>query len=247
MNDREITQELRAEGMRYDRDNATLYFEKNALPTEQMDTFADLVNQGIKDIEALLKLPLERKRAQSGNIFYFVSSKIDIGRSRGRSVFLPAWRVQSKAAPYLHETTHILAQCSECPMWFSEGYASWMQSYISENIGGYDAAVFAKHGNRGVDADAAHWLASPNGRAVLPFVLEGGEPPDIVAERHAVGAPFYVLAQSLVKHVVSLAGIDKVNGLAHCQDFNAELATATGKAPEDLKKDWLATLRREAH
>ncbi len=247
MNDREIMQELRAEGVRCDRDSASLYFEKDALSTEEMDAFSDLVNQGIKDIEDILKLPLDRRRAQTGRIFYFVGAKIDIGRSRGRSVFLPAWRVQKKAAPYLHETTHILAQCNACPMWFSEGYASWMQSYISENVGGYDAAVFARHGNRGVDADAARWLASPNGQSVLPFVLEGGEPPDIVEERHAVGAPFYVLAQSLVKYLVSLAGVDKVNALAHCQDFNAELASATAKAPEDLKKNWLAAVRGVKH
>ena len=247
MNDREVMQELRADGIRYDRDSATLYFEKDALSIEEMDAFSNLVNQGVKDIEEILKLPAERRRARTGKIFYFVSVKIDIGRSRGRSIFLPAWRVQSKAAPYLHETTHILAPCDACPMWFSEGYASWMQSHISENLGGYDAAVFARHGNRGVDVDAARWLASPNGQAVLPFVLEGGEPPDIVAERRAVGAPFYVMAQSLVKHLVALAGIDKVNGLANCEDFNTDLAAATGKAPEELKKDWLTALRGESH
>lgn len=244
MNDREIMQDLRGDGgVRVDRDSAVLYFEKDAMPQEEMDAFADLVNQGINDIEKVLKVPDEKKRAQAGRISYFISSKFEIGHSRFRSVFLPLWRVQRKAAPYLHETTHIIARCDECPMWFSEGHASWMQSYVSESIGGYDAKVFARRGNTGVDAEAARWLTTPNGQTVLPFVLEGGEPPDIRAERRAVGAPFYVLAQSLVKYLVAQAGIDKVNSLANCEDFNTDLAKLTGKSPEELKKDWLASLQ----
>lgn len=243
MSDREVMQDLRANGARYERDSATLYFEKDALSNEQMDAFSNLVNQGIKDIERLLKVPDDKSRAQTGKIFFFVSSRIDIGRSRVRSVFLPLWRVQRRVAPYLHETTHILAQCNACPMWFSEGYASWMQSYISENVGGYDAKVFAPRGNRGVDSDAARWLATPKGKAVLPFVLEGGEPPNIMEDRREVGEPFYVLAQSLVKYLVAEAGIDKVNALARCEDFNTELTALTGKTPEDLKSGWLAVVR----
>lgn len=244
MSDRDVMQDLRANGARYDRESATLYFEKDALSPADMESFSDLVNRGIDDIEKVLKLPEEKRRAQTGKIFYFVSSRIDIGRARYRSVFLPLWRVQRKAAPYLHETTHILARCDECPMWFSEGFASWMQSYVSENVGGYDAKVFARRGNRGVDAEAAHWLSTPNGAAVLPYVLEGGEPPDIVAERHAVGEPFYVLGQSFVKFLVEQAGVDKISSLANSADFNKELEIATGNPPLELKNRWLATLPR---
>lgn len=244
MNDREVMQDLRADGgVRYDRDSAVLYFEKDALSTDEMDEFSNQVDQGIRDIEKLLKVPDEKKRAQAGRISFFVSSKFEIGHSRFRSVFLPLWRVQRKAAPYLHETTHIVARCDECPMWFSEGYASWVQSYVSENMGGYDAKVFARRGNSGVDAEAARWLTTPNGQNVLPFVLEGGEPPDIRAERRAVGAPFYVLAQSLVKYLVARAGIDNINSLANCEDFNADLEKLTGKPPEELKKSWLASIQ----
>lgn len=245
MNDREVMQTLRAEGVQYDRDSATLYFEKDALSPQQMDAFSDLVNQGIKNIEKLLKVPEENSRGRTSKISYFVSSQIDIGRSRARSVFLPLWRVQRGVAPYLHETTHALVRCRDCPMWFSEGFASWVQSYISENVGGYDARVFAKRGNRGVDAEAVRWLGTPNGQAVLPFVIEGGEPPDIVAERRAVGAPFYVLAQSLVKYLVEQAGIDPICALSQTNDFNTRLETAAGKAPEEIKKEWLAVLRSD--
>lgn len=244
MNDREVIQELRGGGVRYDRDGATLYFEKDAMTPADMNAFSDLVNQGIKDIEKLLKIPPERSRAQTSKIYFFVCSKFDIGRSRFRSVMLPLWRVQEKVAPYLHETAHVLMRSDSCPMWFSEGFASWVQSYVSETIGGYDAKVFARHGNPGVDSDAARYLATSRGQSVLPFVLEGGEPPDIVAERRAVGAPFYVLSQSLVKYLVQEVGIDKVAELSDCRDFDAELARIMKKDPAQVKTGWLAALQK---
>jgi hypothetical protein len=244
MSDRDVMQDLRANGARYDRDSATLYFEKDGLTADDMDVFSNLVNRGVQDIEKVLNIPEEKRRSQTGTIFYFISSRIDIGRARNRSVFLPLWRVQRKVAPYLHETTHILARCNECPMWFSEGFASWMQSYVSENVGGYDANVFARRGNRGVDVEAARWLTTPNGEAVLPFVLEGGEPPDIVAERRAVGEPFYVLSQSLVKYLVDKAGIAKISSLVNSDDFNRELESVTGKTSGELKEVWLAAIHK---
>ena len=243
MGDRDLMQELRADGVRYDRTGASVYFEKDTMTPQEMDAFSNLVDQGIKDIEGLLKIPDERRREQAGKIFFFVSSKIDIGRSRFRTVMLPLWRVQNEVAPYLHETAHIVARCESCPMWFSEGFASWVQSHVSETIGGYDAKVFARRGNRGVDADAVRYLNTAQGQSVLPFVLEGGEPPDIVAERRAVGAPFYVLSQSLVKYLVEHAGVEKVMGLSASSDFDAELARVMEKTPEEVKRDWLGAIR----
>lgn len=246
MNDREVMQGLRADGVPCDRDSATLYFEKDAMTPEDMDAFSDVANQGVKDIEKLLKIPPDRSRAQTSKVYFFISSKFDIGHSRFRSVMLPLWRVQQKVAPYLHESTHVLTRCGSCPMWFSEGFASWVQSYVSETMGGYDAKVFARHGNPGVDADAARYLSSSRGQAVLPFVLEGGEPPDILAERRAVGAPFYVLSQSLVKYLVQHAGIDQVMGLTDSEDFDADLARIMKKEPADVKAGWLAAIREPA-
>ncbi len=243
MGDRDLMQELRAEGVRYDRASASVYFDKDAMTAEEMDAFVNLVEQGIKDIEDLLKIPAAQRREQTGKIFFFISGKIDIGRSRVRTVMLPLWRVQKQVAPYLHETAHIVARCEDCPMWFSEGFVSWVQSHVSETVGGYDAKVFARRGNRGVDADAVRYLSTAQGRAVLPFVLEGGEPPDIVAERRAVGAPFYVLSQSLVKYLVEHAGIEKIMALSASEDFDGELARMMEKTPEEVKRDWLSAIK----
>ena len=242
MVDRDVTVNLRAEGIRYDRDNAVLYFEKDGLSSGDMEAFSTLVNQGIKDIENLLKIPDDKRREKTNPIFYFISSKIDISRSRMRTVYLPLWRVQRHEAPYLHETSHILARCDGCPMWFSEGFASWIQSYISENVGGYDAKVFARRGNQGVDAEAARWLGTSNGQAVLPFVTGAGVPPDIGTERRAVGTPFYVMSQSLVKHLVQKAGIEKVYALSESKSFEQDIEQAAGEPLQLLTSGWLASL-----
>jgi hypothetical protein len=46
MSDRDVMQDLRANGSRYERDSATLYFEREALSSEEMDAFSDLANPG---------------------------------------------------------------------------------------------------------------------------------------------------------------------------------------------------------
>ncbi len=245
MLDREIADDLRTNGVRYDQEGAVLYYEKDALTPAEMEAFSTLVSQGVKDIEKLLNVPDDKRRtgASPGSppIFYYISTRIDISRSRMRNVYLPLWRVQRRAAPYLHETAHVIARCSECPMWFSEGFASWVQSHVSENLGGYDAKVFVRGGNRGVDGEAAHWLGTPNGQAVLPY-MAGGVPPEIWTERLAVGAPFYVIAQSLVKYLVARAGIEKVGALSDSSDFDQDLESATGDKLVTLTSAWLTSI-----
>ena len=141
-------------------------------------------------------LPKDRK------VRYFISSQFSTSHSRGHSIYLPLARVANQSAPYLHETVHSIVPCPNCPMWFSEGFASFVQSYVSEHMGGYDGIIFARQGNRGIDRDALRWLANERGQAVLPFIGKPEEPPQINEDRSNVAAPFYVMAQSLVKYIV---------------------------------------------
>ena len=129
-------------------------------------------------------------------------------------------------------------------MWFSEGLASYVQSYVSQHAGGYDGAIFARRGNRGIDQDARRWLASDRGQVVLPFVGVPGEPPDINYDRSNVAAPFYVMAQSLVKFIVDRAKLDKLRPVFEAKDFEAELKSATGKSSAEWKTNWLAKLNK---
>src|SRR5437762_2174185 len=113
---RQIMSDLRENGVKYDTDRATLWFESGMLSPDRMEEFAGLANRGILDIESFLKIaPRETK------IRYYVTSQVDISQAMGNSILLPMQKVINGNAPYLHETSHILAPCRDCPMWFSEG------------------------------------------------------------------------------------------------------------------------------
>ncbi len=240
MSDRELAAYLTRNGVAVNTERASLWFDSGVLEPEEMDAFAKLVNRGIVDIEEYLGV----SRAGGRKIRYFISGRVEISHSTWRSIFLPIEKVQNRTAPYLHETVHQVAPCNDCPMWFSEGLASYVQSYVSQHAGGYDGAIFARRGNRGIDQDARRWLASDRGQVVVPFIGIPGEPPDINYDRSNVAAPFYVMAQSLVKFMVERASLEKLNAVFEAKDFEAELQSATGKSSAQWKEKWLAKLKR---
>ena len=237
--DRQLASELMANGICVDQDRATIWFEGGVLESDEMIAFAQLVNRGILDIEAYLG---SLNPNNGRKIRYFVSNQVQISHSTWRTIYLPMSKVRNHTAPYLHETTHVLAPCDECPMWFSEGMASYVQSYISEHTGGYDGGIFSRRGNRGIDIDARRWLNSERGQAVVPFIGIKGEPPEINYDRSNVAAPFYVMAQSFVKFFMEHATAQQARAVMDAKDFDAELASATGKSAATWKDLWLAEL-----
>ena len=106
------------------------------------------------------------------------------------------------------------------PFWLSEGYASFVQSYVSEHAGGYDGQIFTRNGNAGVDRDAVRWLGNDRGRALLRYVGTELEEPDL-SDRTNAAAPFYVLSQSLVKFLVEQTGIKDIHQLASLKNLPA--------------------------
>jgi hypothetical protein len=237
--DRRVATDLQQSGVHQETSRADLYFDADALTPAQITTFTALVDQGIQNIEKLLdtSLPADRK------VRYFISRQFEISHSQGHSVYLPLDRVAHQTAPYLHETTHIIAPCAECPMWFSEGLASYVQSHVAETMGGYDGIIFARRGNRGIDRDSLRWLADKRGQTVLPFIGTVDEPPEIGEDRENVAAPFYVMAQSLVKFIVESSDMKKLCAVMSAPDFEASLKQLTGKSSQEWKQTWLTKIR----
>jgi hypothetical protein len=128
-------------------------------------------------------------------------------------------------------------------MWFSEGFASFVQSYVSEHMGGYDGIIFARNGNRGIDRDALRWMSNERGQAVLPFIGKHEEPPEINEDRAHVAAPFYVMAQSLVKYMVENSDVKTLRQVMDDPDFDQALERLTGKTPVQWKQNWLNRVR----
>lgn len=223
--DRQLASELRRTGANREGAVSAAWFETGALSDSAMNEFSALLENGIREIAEFAGSALPDRK-----VTFFISSHVDISHARGRSIYLPLDRVSTRAAPYLHEITHVLLPCDDCALWLNEGFASYVQSYIAENVGGYDGQIFTRNGNAGIDRDAVRWLNDPRGRAMLPFVGTEVEEPDLSDRRNAA-APFYVLSQSLVRFLVRNTGVKDPGSLARLQDLTAQ------------RKQWLQTLR----
>jgi hypothetical protein len=126
-------------------------------------------------------------------------------------------------------------------VWLSEGLASYLESWVSEHRGGYDAHVFTRAGDRGIHEAARRWAGRAEGQRVRPWVGRSGEPAAMDVDRTGVARPFYVLSHSFTKHLVDNVGLDTVIRLLTEDDARA-FERATGRTEAEWKEDWLRAL-----
>ena len=164
-------------------ERAIVEYEAGDLLPVEAEAFARLADRGVADVESLVDSSLPDWARRRGRLRFVVSSRVQISRTHDRVVYLPLERVRTRSAPYLHETVHALVPSRGNRTWLSEGLACYLESYVSETLGGYDAHVFSRAGNRGIHAAARRTLAGETGRAVLPWVgrlrrssADGGRP-----------------------------------------------------------------------
>jgi len=212
-------------------------YERDTLRREDVAAFASLALRGLHEIERLSGITPRAK------LRFEVRAATRISTARGRTILLSPYRVASRTAPYLHEIAHVLLPCPHAPPWFSEGLAAYLESLVAEQGAGYDSHLFTPDGNRGVDLDAARWLADPRGRKILPFIGTRGLPRGIAADRHNVAAPFYVLAHSLVKFLADQVGLPPLIRMSRARDFSLTLRRATRLSAPSLRARWLESLR----
>jgi len=234
-------QEVNGDRVRYELTRATVLFEAGAFSAEEMGRFALLADRGIQDIDTLLNHKGPGVRTEP-TITFVIRESIPMSRTIRRTIMLPADRVHRDSAPYLHEATHVLVPMKEDCLWLSEGFASYVQSYVAERIGGYDGYVFSWGGNRNIDRLARRTLNSDLGRAALPYVGGAGEPADLFEKRREVAQPLYVLAHSLVKFMVEKTSLDKVKTLVQASNIEGSASAVTGRTIDAWKADWLAML-----
>ena len=225
--------------MRKETARIALEFEAGALSDAEATAFAELADRGVADLEALLGASLPAGAERTRLLRFIVSDRVGMSRSYGRTVVLPLDRVKTRSAPYLHETVHALVPSRGDVVWLSEGLASYLESWVSENRGGYDAHVFTRAGNSGIHAAARRILSTEMGQVVLPWVGGHGEPPRLQDDRDGVARPFYVLSQSLTKFLVDARSLDAVVRLLTSDD---DFVRVTGRSAYDWKADWLRSL-----
>jgi hypothetical protein len=197
----------------------------------------ELAARGIQHVEEFLGLSGGR-----AGIRFAVGDGACISATRGRTIRLPAHRVRTRTAPYLHEIVHVLLPCRHAPAWFCEGLACYVECAVTERGGAYDSRLFTARGNAGVDADAARWLRDARGRAVLPFVGTRGMPRRIAEDRHGVAAPFYVLSHSLVKFLAAQWGIATAARLGRVRRFTSSVRRETRRTMPEWRESWLEKL-----
>ena len=229
------------ERVRKEMARAVVEYQAGELSAAEAEAFAALADQGVEHVTALLSPGLPDWARRPGRIRFVVSARVPISRTRGQVVYLPLERVRSRSAPYLHETVHALLPARGDRTWLSEGLACYLESHVSETLGGYDARVFTRAGNKGIHAAARRTIAGERGRAVLPWVGSHGDPPGLEEDRVGVARPFYVLSQSLTKHLVDRAGLEAVVK-ALVSGRNDALEAATRRSDEDWRREWLAVV-----
>ena len=219
-----------------------LEYTPGTLTDAEAQAFTELLDQGVRDIETLIGPSADSAAGTPARVRYVVSERIGVSRAFRHTVLLPLERVRTRSAPYLHETVHVLLPSRSDCIWLNEGLASYLESRVSETIGGYDAHVFTRAGNAGIHAEARRHLGRAEGRDVLSYVGDRGEPPRLEDDRARVARPFYVLSQSFVKYLVDGAGLAPVIRAATDDDPLASLANATGRSVGQWKGAWLATI-----
>ena len=215
-------------------------YEAGDLTAAEAQDFADLADRGVGDIEALVAGAVPAWAARRRPIRLIVGGDVGMSRAYRNTVVLPLDRVRTRSAPYLHELAHVLVPSRGDRTWLTEGLASYIESWVAENRGGYDAHVFTRAGDRDIHAAARRIVSSEAGRAVLPWVGDRGDPPRLEEDRWGVARPFYVLAHSLTKFIVDDKGLAALVRLATSAD--ADFAQVSGRTAEAWKRAWLQFL-----
>lgn len=222
--------------VRCEAERAVVDFDPEGLEATEREAFANLADRGVADLQRLI-LP---GSPVTEPVRFIVSERIPMSITFGRTVRLPLQRVKWREAPYLHESVHALLPTLHHSTWLSEGLACYLESWVAENVGGYDAHVFTKAGNRKIHEAARDSLKSDPGRQVLPWVGVPGQPPDLFQDREGVARPFYVLAHSFTKYLIERLGLDPVVDLAKSGDPEGALTRLTGRDAGAWRAEWLA-------
>ncbi len=246
--DEPLSQKLIQNGVKYETSKAIIWVEKGSLTQEEIHQFGTLVEQGITNIEKFLKNNLDVKKSSGRKLQYFVSPKIDVSHVYYKDLkglydpklFMPSQRVKDHNAPYLHETAHILA--GDNSEWFSEGFASYIESYVSENMGGYSAHIFDLDGNKGIDEQAAKAIRTKAGKAAIQLIGDNEKTLSLSSNDQTLRAAAYVLYQSAVKFLIKNVSLEKTMQIYREKGTEKSFNEVTNHTLEEWKTKWIQHL-----
>ena len=217
--------------------------KKARSPAAQAARFSALVDKGIADIESYLR-PAAPDGLREGRIVYHVGADAALFDD-ARPQRVPDGRARAVGLRPLSPRDRPRAGPVAAPLRLAQrGFASYVESYVSENIGGYDAHVFSKTGNRGVDGEAARWLSREAGQRRAPLRRRARR-----AAGDAGGAA--ARGRAVLRACPSRSRSSSCSGSGLGPVISARLLARPGGAPwlrvsgrtvEDWKAEWLKTL-----
>jgi hypothetical protein len=231
-----------------------LWAQPDALPADEARAFAQELANGLAAIERLTGEQVDRAHYGDSAVHVFVSARVTVSHVYGGYahpqyrrpyLYLNPQRVRRRAAPYLHELTHIV-------LWrfgshsLREGFASYVEGRLAQEGVGYNSGVFGPGPRAEVDAAAAIVLSSDTGATVLPWIGgAGGTDPSITsAEAGETRAAFYLLARSFVHHLLDEIDLPTFIRLYRAQDTEAAYRELTGRSLEEWRASWRRSLTR---
>jgi hypothetical protein len=231
-----------------------LWAQPDALPADEARAFAQELDAGVAAIERLTGERVDRAHYGDSAVHVFVSGRVTVSHVYGGYahaaytrpyLYLNPQRVRRRAAPYLHELTHIV-------LWrfgshsLREGFASYVEGRLAEEGVGYNSGVFGPGPRAEVDSAAAGALSDGVGAAVLPWIgRPGGTDPSITsAEAPESRSAFYLLTRSFVHHLLDEIDIPTFIRLYRADDTESAYRDLTGRSLEDWRAAWTQALER---
>jgi hypothetical protein len=255
-----------ADADRIDTEHLVLYIDRGLLSADEERQFSVAVERGFVAASEYLHRLYDVAKG-TPKPAYYLTNRAGISHAGATTVFLFAQRVVASPAIAIHESVHLLLiqdplaprNREDLPpeedarltaasgVWLAEGLASFVADELAARVNLAPTRLFFSGDNATVDEEARRWLGDPRGAKVAPFVGSRGVPDDFLADRAHVAAPFYVLGQSLVKHMVQRTGIavlvqlyeEHFNGTRPIED---DVKRVTGFDLQEWRQNWLRAI-----
>lgn len=250
--DAAIAERMMADAQPVRTSRVVLWAQPDTLAPDEAQAFAEELSKGLAAIERLTGEQVDKAHYGDSTVHVFVSGRVTVSHVYGGYghpnyqrpyLYLSPRRVRSRAAPYLHELTHIV-------LWrfgshsLREGFASYVEGRLAEEGVGYNSGVFGPGPRAEVDAAAATLLAGDMGATILPWIgRSGGTDPSITgAENPETRAAFYLLARSFVQHLLDEMEMSIFIRLYRAEDTEAAYRDLTGRSLDEWRASWKRSL-----
>ena len=233
--------------------HAELHIEKEYITKEEIYNIADKIEKGIRDLKNYLgNKYLNYNFKKMGKIKYYIKSGNKISYAIRSDKRIELYHVHLKRSPYIHETAHILLdenQFETPESWLVEG----LPEYLNAKFANYPKELLGNKNNP--DKLSQKYVKNSKYKVVLDYFPtkfhRNGD------ERWA----FYSFAGSFVKFIEKNYGKEKllklyqlkrkktatISALEDSGDKNLKTKESVeqllGKSLEDLKEDWINSLK----